>query len=74
MSAATKGQAPRCVPNSIAPGGEHTQLIPAEDDWAGGTHTTCNVCGSRVKFRVRGTDRPPSARIMPHRTDGTPTR
>lgn len=74
MNAAKKEKAPRCKPRSPAIGGEHTQLIPQEDDWAGGTYTTCNICGSRVKFRVRGTDRPPIARIMPHLTDGTPTR
>jgi hypothetical protein len=65
--------APKCVSNVP---GERTQLIDdkAGDSWAGGEWTTCNVCGSRVRFRVRATDRPPSAKILPHRTDGTPTR
>lgn len=70
-------KAPRCEPRPDTPTwlrGEHVQLIPDRDNWAGGTHTTCNRCGARVKFRVRETDRPPAARIMPHRTDGTPTR
>lgn len=69
-------KAPRCEPRpgalQLSP--EHRQSIPDEDDWAGGTHTTCLRCGQRVKFRVRATDVPPWARILPHRTDGTPCR
>jgi DNA-directed RNA polymerase subunit RPC12/RpoP len=72
--ATSASTAPRCEPTKPWLTGEHTQLIPEADDWAGGTYTTCNLCGSRVKFRVRGTDRPPSARILPHRVDGTPCR
>lgn len=42
--------------------------------WAYGTHKVCTVCGQSVKFRVRITDTPPWARVLPHRTDGRPTR
>lgn len=61
-------QAPRCD------GSNTVQSVEPPDDWAGGTHKPCTVCGQRVKFRVRGTDLPRWARILPHRTDGTPCR
>lgn len=74
--AKTKSTAPRCGNSDL------TQSIEGKIEvdgalrsaWAYGTHTTCLACDHRVKFRVRGTDTPPWARIMPHRTDGTPCR
>lgn len=64
----SRSQAPRCD------GSNSVQSIEPPDSWAEGTHKPCTYCGARAKFRVRETDRPPWARIMPHRTDGTPTR
>ena len=72
----TNARAERC------PCSGHTQSIDGtvvlegveQPAWVYGTHTTCNSCGHRVRFRVRMTDRPPWARILPHRVDGTPCR
>jgi hypothetical protein len=72
----SKSTAPRCG------GSDTTQSIEGEIEvdrvmrsaWAYGTHKSCTVCGQDVKFRVRATDMPPWARVLPHRTDGTPTR
>lgn len=63
----TSEKAPRCTLSG------RTQLITV-GDWASDDFTVCNVCGSRVRFRVRATDRPPSARILPHRIDGSACR
>jgi hypothetical protein len=63
----TKNLAPRCTMSG------RTQLITV-GDWASDEFTESNVCHSTVRFRVRATDRPPVARILPHRTDGTPCR
>ena len=65
--------APRCS------GSNTVQSVEKPDDWTDGrphgeARKPCTVCGQRVPFRVRGTDLPPWARILPHRTDGTPTR
>jgi hypothetical protein len=42
--------------------------------WSHADYKTCVVCGQQVRFRARGVDRPPWARVLPHRTDGTPCR
>jgi hypothetical protein len=34
----------------------------------------CHQCGQMVRFRARATDLPGIARLLPHRTDGTPCR
>ena len=60
-------KAPRCYMSG------RTQLITV-GNWARDERTECNVCHSTVRFRVRETDRPPVARILPHRTDGTACR
>jgi hypothetical protein len=64
-----KSTAPRCVLAGA------TVLVPW-DIWAKQEteRHLCHQCGNRVRFRVRGTDRPPNARLLPHRTDGTPCR
>lgn len=66
-------KAPRCA------GSNTHQSVERPNVWAdggpGGTaRKPCTYCGQRVKFWPRGTDLPPWARIMPHRTDGTPCR
>jgi hypothetical protein len=45
------------------------------DEWVKETPMTeCARCGNQVKCRVRGSDTPPLARILPHRIDGVPCR
>jgi hypothetical protein len=63
-----RSQAPRCS------GSNTVQSVNPPDDWVKGETKTCTVCDQSVKFRVRDTDLSPWARVLPHRTDGTPTR
>jgi hypothetical protein len=64
----TSEKAPRCT------GSNTQQSIEPPLSWSHDERKPCTVCGQMVKFRVRATDLPPWARILPHRTDGTPTR
>lgn len=60
-------KAPRCEMSG------RTQSVEREA-WINETPSPCLVCGQIVKIRSRATDLSPWAKIMPHRTDGTPCR
>lgn len=72
----TKSDAPRCEGSNTKQSVSGTVVVDGAEQsaWAYATHKVCTVCGQSVKFRVRATDTPPWARVLPHRTDGTPTR
>lgn len=72
----TGQEVPRCAGSNTEQSVEGTVMVDGAEApaWAYGTHKMCTVCGRSVKFRVRGTDRAPWARVLPHRIDGTPTR
>lgn len=72
----TKTDAPRCAGSNTSQSVEGDIVVDGavRPAWAYGTHKVCTVCKQSVKFRVRETDMPPWARVLPHRTDGTPTR